>query len=268
MRMAAWWHRARWLLRPVFVPVVFINAGFNRLFGFVDHPPWFWMLWCFLWPIMAAHIGHWAGPYMLPYAPGIATWIHDWIWDPLMPVTHHQMADIGWWLGLFLGLIDLAFQSGTYEFEEVFHPGNRIFEQPGGDLVFPITFLAVKMMDWYVDVGFIPFLVFSAALIGMPVALMRLAIWWANTHQWSYALGHGVLVAVAIFVGFPVGIGLGMALSVGAAILWWDIIKLWAPGYVRKHPPGPKPIPRPPSKAAKPPILPEPPRPPDDRIRL
>ncbi len=75
------------------------------------------------------------------------------------------MADIGWWLALFLGIIDFAFQSGTYEFKQVFHPGGRRFEQLGGDLVFPVTFLAVKVIDWYVDVGVIPFLVFGACMI-------------------------------------------------------------------------------------------------------
>ena len=267
--MAVWWHRGRWLLRPVFLPLVFIHTGLNRLFGFVDHPPWFWMLWCVLWPIMAAHIGHWAGPHVLPYVPGVTTWIHNWIWDPLTPVTHHQMADIGWWLGLFLGIIDFSFQSGTYEFEQVFHPGDRRFEQPGGDLVFPVTFLAVKVIDWYVDVGFIPFLVFGACMIGTPVALIKLVVWWSNVHHWSYAIGHGVLVSAALLVGGFVGILPAMVLSGGMHDLWWGVLKLWAPGYVRKHPPGPKPIPQPPPKKAPAPSpSPNPPRPPDDRIRL
>lgn len=260
MRMAEWWHRGRWLLRPIFVPLMYIHWRLNQLFDFREHPPWFWMVWCLLWPIMAAHIGHWAGPRLFPHMLGPITWIRNWIWNPLTPVTARQMADIGWWLGLFWGVIDCSFQSATAQFEEQWNPQAAWLEAPAGGLYRPIGEVAAWLIGLYIDFG--PFIGSSMVLfaLGGTWALIHFSVAWADAHQWPVWAGHGFLVIASLLFGPIVGGLLGMAMP-----MW--MVALFVP-----NPPKAQPKPAVDSQKAHPTPpptpSPNPPRPPDGRIRL
>ena len=252
--------------------------GFNRFFKYEDHPPWFWLLWSLLWPIMAAHLGHWAGPYVLPLFPKFLFVAHNLFWDPLLPPTSTQMADLGWWLGLFFGIINWGFQSATWDFEEARHPHDWRFEAPASDIFFPMPAVESAIMEVYIDFGVISFVIEAASTVGTPIALVKLVLWWGAVHHWPppiagigstvslYAQGQSalvyiLLVSAALIVGSFAGIMLGMPLSVLVESLRRDLVKLWKPVLTSQGQGGKLP--------SEPPSPPDPPTPPPPkRIRL
>ena len=265
------WQGRRWFLRPIFVCAWLLYLGYTWIMRSERPNQWPWLFWSFLWPVMTAHIGHWTGPYVLPLFPGFLSVAHNLFWDPLLPPTSTQMADLGWWLGLFFGLINLAFQNTTWDVEHNLHPNDDRFADPVTSILAPLDWIAERIVDLYWKIGFVPFMIVAAFTVGTPIAWVKGALWWTTVHHWPpmfpglYSdvpmsvqgrtdLAYILIVSPALVVGPFVGFMLG------------GFVPIWVIDALTVLIKGPKKPDR--SSPSSPPPDPPQPPPPPKRIRL
>lgn len=252
------WQARRWFVRPIFDAIWLVYLALTRLLGSRRPNSWIWLGWTFLWPLIMAHLCHWAGPQLLLLVPGPVQWAHNIFLDPLSPVTRTFYADMGWWLGLFFGVFQVAFQNATWTMEESLHPNDDRFLSPVTPLLYPLNRMAEAILTLYRDMGALAFLVWLLFTAGIPVALVDVAIRWASAHGWD-VVGHFVLTVVALIVGIFAGTILGFAMVSGFRRLIDDALRPWA---------NLRPSNRGPSPEGGTAVSDAPQQPPSDRIRL
>ena len=252
------WQARRWFVRPVFAAIWLVYLALTSLLGSRRPNSWLWLSWTFLWPIVMAHVGHWVGPQLLLLIPGPVRWAHDIFLDPFILVTRAFRADMGWWLGLIFGVLQVAFQNATWVMEESLHPNDDRFSSPVTPLLYPLNRMAEGILALYRSMGVLAFLVWSLFTAGIPLALVHVAIRWASAHGWNVA-GHFFLIVAALIVGTIAGTALGFAMASGFRHLIDDTMRPWAS---LKSPN------RGPSSEVGAEVSDAPPQPPSDRIRL
>ena len=221
------WQIRRWFVRPMFVAIWLVYLALTRLLGSRRPNSWLWLGWTFLWPLMMAHVGHWAGPQMLLLVPGPVQWAHNIFLDPFSAVTRAFRADMGWWLGLLFGVFQVAFQNATWTMEESLHPNDDRYSSPVTPILYPLNRMAEGILTLYRSMGVLPFLVWSLFTAGLPLALVYVAIKWASTHGWN-VVGHFFLIVAALIVGTVAGTILGFAVASGFRRLIDDAVRPWA----------------------------------------
>ena len=252
------WQARRWLVRPVFVAIWLLYLALTSLLSSRRPNVWLWLGWTLLWPLMMAHVGHWAGPQLLLMVPGPVQWAHNIFLDPFSAVTHGFRADMGWWLGLVFGVLHVAFQNATWAMEESLHPHDDRFSSPVTPLLYPLNQMAEGILALYRSMGVLAFLVWSLFTAGIPLALVDVAIRWASAHGLNVA-GHFFLIVAALIVGTVAGTALGFAMASGFRHLIDDAMRPWAS--LSPSNPGP-------SSEVETAASDAPPQPPSDRIRL
>lgn len=220
------WQARRWLVRPVFAAIWLLYLTLTSLLSSRRPNVWLWLGWTLLWPLMMAHVGHWAGPQLLLMAPGPVQWAHNIFLDPFSAVTRGFRADMGWWLGLIFGVLQVAFQNATWVMEESLHPNDDRFSSPVTPLLYPLNRMAEAILALYRHMGALAFLVWAMFTAGTPLVLADIAIRWASAHTWNVA-GHFFLIVAALVIGVFAGGALGFGMASGCRRLIDDAMRPW-----------------------------------------
>ena len=146
--------------------------------------------------------------------------------DPLSAVTRGFRADMGWWLGLIFGVIQVAFQNATWVMEASLHPNDDRFSSPVTPILYPFNHMAEAVLTLYRDMGALSFLVWAIFTAGTPLVLADIAIRWASARAWNVA-GHFFLIVVALVVGVFAGVALGFGMATGCRRLIDDVVRPW-----------------------------------------